>query len=86
MQGEEQQDDENIFRTEALQSRSSSEPLDTPINLIPYSHWLFLSGVFLVILSGFLWSILGFIPYKVEGDCILLKNTGIIKITANAKG
>lgn len=80
------QDEGTIFRKNALKHKSGAEKLDTPIEIIRMPYWLLLCGFGLLVFLGIFWFLFGTITYNVAGNCILLKNTGLNKVTPNATG
>lgn len=75
-----------IFREVALAKLSSPDQLDQAMRVTSPHQWLALLVCIGIIISVVLWSIYGFIPFKIEARGILIKSGGVAKILAGSKG
>ncbi|MFT4768922.1 MAG: HlyD family secretion protein [Glaciecola sp.] len=77
---------QQIFRQEALDRLSSPENLDTLIEVTGPKGWLALLATAGVLLAAIVWSVLGTLPTKVDGQGMLLKEGGVFKVVAESSG
>ncbi len=62
----------SLFRPAAMARISNPEQLDRVLQVVRPLHVLGLSAIALVLLAGFIWSVLSTAPVKVQGQGILL--------------
>jgi HlyD family secretion protein len=75
-----------IFRQEALDRLSSPENLDTLIEVTSPKGWLALLTAAGVLVGAIVWSIMGTLPTKIDGQGMLLKEGGVFKVVAQSSG
>lgn len=78
--------EKNIFRKEAVEKISSSENLDTHINLVSPAKWLILAAFGIIFISALVWSVTGSIPTKEKGSGILLNTNNIMMLQSPSTG
>lgn len=76
----------NIFSKSSLSNLHSPEQLDQLMQVTRPTGWLALMGIGIVLSGVCLWSFLGSIPTKVEGNGILVKSGGIFLAVAQGAG
>lgn len=74
------------FRKAALNALSSPEALNQVLVVTKPTSWLALVALGIVVVSAFLWGVLGSIPTVVEARGILVQQGGITAITALGSG
>lgn len=77
---------EKIFRDKALVKFASPEELDKTIQVTDVKGWLAFIGLFLLVLAGIIWSIVGSIPTITRGTGILFPPGGLREIKAPTSG
>lgn len=75
-----------LFRKSALERLSSPEQLDVTMQVTSPMGWIALGGVSLLLAFALVWSILGSIAIKVEGQGILIRGAAVLEVTAGASG
>ena len=76
----------DLFRKNALDQLSSPEQLDQMMQVTDRKAWLALSGLAIILLTAILWSLLGAIPTRISGPCILLKTNGLLQVVSQGAG
>jgi HlyD family secretion protein len=76
----------DLFRKNALDQLSSPEQLDQLMQVTDRKAWLVLSGLAILLSTALLWSLLGAIPTRVAGPCILVKTSGVDQIVSQGAG
>ena len=71
----------SIFREVSLERLSSPEQLDQMMSVTSPRAWFALIGISAILLTAILWGIFGSIPYKTNGEGILIKSEGVYNIT-----
>jgi HlyD family secretion protein len=77
---------EGLFRKSALQKLSSPEQLDQTITIIKLQGWIGLCALGALLFGVFLWSIVGSIPEKVNGNGVLINSNGLLSVTYASGG
>ena len=77
---------ESIFRKSALQKLSSPEQLDQTITVIRLQGWIALCALGALLVTVFVWSLVGSIPEKVKGNGVLINSSGLLSITYTSGG
>jgi HlyD family secretion protein len=77
---------ERLFRKVALERLSSPERLDTMMQVITPGAWLALLPLLVLIALAIAWSVLGSVPTKVAGRCILINPTGLADVPSVSAG
>lgn len=75
-----------IFRKVALDRLSSPEQLDVVVKVVTLRSWIALAPFLGLLALATLWGILGSIPTKVTGKCMLIQAGGLRDVTAGATG
>lgn len=73
-----EEQEESIYRQEALENLASMEQFDTRIRIISPKMWIFSSVLIGLLVVALLWGIFGSIPTRVNGQGILLSADGEI--------
>ncbi len=76
----------SIFRKSVLDKLSSPEQLDKLMKVTGAKSWIVLFAVFAVVVVAVIWGIWGEISVNVNGQGILMKSGGIIKVQHIASG
>ena len=76
----------DLFRKNALDQLSSPEQLDQLMQVTDRKAWLVLSGLAVLLSTAVLWSLLGAIPTRITGPCILVKSSGVDQIVSQGAG
>ncbi|KJS23092.1 MAG: hypothetical protein VR72_02660 [Clostridiaceae bacterium BRH_c20a] len=76
----------SIFREVSLERLSSPEQLDQMMSVTSPRAWFALIGISAILLTAILWGIFGSIPYKTNGEGILIKSEGVYNITHTKGG
>lgn len=74
------------YRQTALDRLSSPEQLDQMLEVTHLRSWLALSGLILLLVVAFWWSLVGSIPTRVSGEGILIRPGGLLDIYAQDSG
>ncbi|MBN2439448.1 MAG: NHLP bacteriocin system secretion protein [Deltaproteobacteria bacterium] len=77
---------EQLFRKVALERQSSPERLDVLMQVTSRKGWLSLLAVGGLLLCAVLWSVLGYIPVKSDGQGMLMSAGGVYEIVSNSAG
>ena len=77
---------EKLFRKSALQKLSSPEQLDQTITVVPLQGWIGLCALGALLVTVFVWSLVGSIPEKVNGNGVLINSSGLLSITYSSGG
>jgi HlyD family secretion protein len=80
------QNQDSIFRQDALDRLSSPERLDQLMQVIKPTDWMALAGLAALIGCGVAWSILGKIPVTVEGRGVFIQPRQVIDLQATIPG
>jgi multidrug efflux pump subunit AcrA (membrane-fusion protein) len=75
-----------LFRKVALERLSSPEQLDQLMQVTTPRGWLAMIGLAALLLVALIWGIFGSIPTTVSGQGILLRGSGIQRISAGKAG
>ncbi len=67
----------NIFRKVSLERLRSPEQLDQLIKVTSVKAWIAIVAIFLLLITGIVWGVIGKIPTKINGQGILLTGGGI---------
>ena len=76
----------HIFRKASLQRLSSPEQLDQLMKVTHPRGWIALTALGGLLATAILWSILGSIPTKVQGQGILIKSGGVFEVVSVGSG
>lgn len=76
----------SLFRQEALKKSASPERLDQLIQIIDPKRWLTLIALGTLVSAGAVWSVLGQIPIKVEGQGILVYPSQVTPLQTDISG
>lgn len=76
----------SLFRPAAMARISNPDQLDQVLQVVRPLHVVGIAVVALVLLAGFVWSILSSAPIKVQGQGILLSTEGVADVTAPNTG
>ena len=76
----------DLFRKNALDQLSSPEQLDQLMQVTDRKAWLVLSGLAVLLSTAALWSLLGAVPTRITGPCILVKSSGVDQIVSQGAG
>jgi HlyD family secretion protein len=79
-------DPRKLFRKAALEKLSSPERLDVMMQVTSPFGWLALIALGLTIFALIVWSIVGTIPLKVQGQGILMRGKEVLAVTSGADG
>lgn len=77
---------QSVFREVSLKRLSSPEQLDQLIKVTSLQAWMALIAVGLILASAIVWSFMGSIPTKIEGQGILLNNGGVFSLNPPSAG
>lgn len=75
-----------LFRKSALEKLSSPEQLDVTMQVTSPMGWIALGGVAILLVFATVWSIVGSIGIKVDGQGILIRGAAVFEVTAGASG
>ena len=75
-----------LFRKSALERLSSPEQLDVMMQVTSPMGWIALSGVGLILVFAAIWSVVGTIGIKVDGQGILIRGAEVLDVTSIAQG
>lgn len=76
----------DLFRKKALDKLSSPEQLDVMMQVTSPAGWIALAGVGVVLAFVTVWSIVGQIGVKVEGQGILIRGASLLDVTSSDSG
>ncbi len=79
-------DDEKLFRKAALDKLASPEQLDVLAQVTSPTGWLALGTVGVLLIGVLVWSVIGSIPTRVEGEGILIRGGGLRQIESTGDG
>jgi HlyD family secretion protein len=77
---------EGLFRKSALEKLSSPEQLDVTMQVTSPMGWVALGGVSVLLAFAAIWSVVGRIGIKVDGQGILIRGATVYEVTAGAEG
>ncbi|HTY42339.1 MAG TPA: NHLP bacteriocin system secretion protein [Thermoanaerobaculia bacterium] len=77
---------EGLFRRSALEKLSSPEQLDVMMQVTSPAGWLALAGTGVILLFVVVWSVVGKIAIRVDGQGLLLRGSAVLDITSGAQG
>jgi HlyD family secretion protein len=77
---------EGLFRKSALEKLSSPEQLDVTMQVTSPMGWITLGGVSVLLVFATVWSVVGSIGIKVDGQGILIRGANVFEVTAGAQG
>lgn len=77
---------EGLFRRSALEKLSSPEQLDVMMKVTSPAGWLALAGTGVILLFVVVWSVVGKIAIRVDGQGLLLRGSAVLDITSGAQG
>jgi len=75
-----------LFRKSALEKLSSPEQLDVTMQITSPMGWVALAGVAILLVFATVWSVVGSISIKVDGQGILIRGATVFEVTAGASG
>jgi HlyD family secretion protein len=75
-----------IFRRIALDRLASPEQLDQLTQVTTPRGWISLAALYLLLVTGVVWGVVGRLPEKVTGNGILVKTGGILTVVPSASG
>ncbi|MDD2402701.1 MAG: biotin/lipoyl-binding protein, partial [Clostridia bacterium] len=75
-----------VFREVSIERLSSPEQLDQMMSVTSPRAWFSLIALAAILFTTIIWSILGSIPYKTEGEGILIKSEGVYNISHTKGG
>jgi HlyD family secretion protein len=75
-----------LFRKSALEKLSSPEQLDVTMQITSPMGWIALAGVAVLLVFATVWSVVGSISIKVDGQGILIRGATVYEVTAGASG
>jgi HlyD family secretion protein len=75
-----------LFRQAALDRLASPERLDELMRVTSPTGWIALAALGVAILAAAIWSFVGEITTKVDGQGILLRGEAVLDVTASAEG
>lgn len=76
----------SLFRQVALDKVSNPDQLDRSLQIVRPLHWLGIWTLVLVLIGGFVWSILSTAPVTVQGQGLLLSTAGVVALSARSEG
>lgn len=79
-------DPQKLFRKAALEKLSSPERLDVMMQVTSPAGWLALSALGVLLFAVIVWSVVGNIAIKVQGNGILIRGGSVLDITAGGGG
>ena len=77
---------EGLFRKSALDKLSSPEQLDVMMQVTSPMGWIALAGVGMILAFAAIWSVVGTIGIKVDGQGILIRGAEVLDVTSIAQG
>lgn len=75
-----------LFRKNAVEKLSSPEQLDVMMQVTSPSGWIALCGLAVVLVFVVIWSIVGQIGIKVDGQGILMRGAAVLDVTSGTQG
>ncbi|MEO8585509.1 MAG: NHLP bacteriocin system secretion protein [Acidobacteriota bacterium] len=75
-----------LFRKSALEKLSSPEQLDVTMQVTSPMGWIALGGVSVLLVFAIVWSVVGSISIRVDGQGILIRGANVFEVTAGAQG
>ena len=76
----------SLFRKAALDSLSTPEQLDQPLQLLRPTQWVLLTSLSLFSLTILAWSIFGRIPVRISGKGVLIKPNSLTVVQSETSG
>jgi HlyD family secretion protein len=76
----------DLFRKKAIDKLSSPEQLDTMMQVTAPGGWIALAGIGVILLFAVVWSVVGSIGIRVDGQGILIRGAEVLDITSAAQG
>lgn len=77
---------EKIFRTAALARRASPEGLDAMLETTTVPGWISLAALAAIVVGALVWGVLGRVPQVVEGQGIMVSDSGVFQVQAPSTG
>ena len=77
---------DGLFRKSALDKLSSPEQLDVMMQVTSPTGWIALGGSALILLFVVVWSVVGEIGIRVDGQGILIRGASVLDVTSAAEG
>ena len=77
---------EKIFRASALARHASPEGLDSLLEITTVPGWIGLIGLSAVVVGALVWGVLGRVPEVVEGQGIMVSDSGVFWVQSRAGG
>ena len=77
---------ERIFRTSALARHASPEGLDALLDITTVPGWIALIALTAVVVAAVVWGVLGRVPQVIEGQGIMVSDSGVYQVQAPAAG
>src|SRR5437868_10889167 len=75
-----------LFRKSAVEKLSSPEQLDVMMQVTSPKGWLALAGVSILLPIFTIWSVVGQIGIKVDGDGLLIRGAAVLDVTSQTAG
>ena len=76
----------DLFRKSAVEKLSSPEQLDVMMQVTSPKGWIALAGVSILLVFVTIWSVVGQIGIKVDGDGILIRGAAVLDVTSQTQG
>jgi HlyD family secretion protein len=77
---------DDLFRKKALDKLSSPEQLDVMMQVTSPAGWVALAGAGMILLFVVIWSVVGTIGIRVDGQGILIRGAEVYDVTSAAQG
>jgi HlyD family secretion protein len=77
---------DGLFRKSAMDRLSSPEQLDVMMQVTSPMGWIALAGVGVILLFASVWSVVGKIGIRVDGQGILIRGAEVLDVTSSAQG
>jgi len=75
-----------LFRKSAVEKLSSPEQLDVMMQVTSPKGWMALLGVSILLVFVVIWSVVGQIGIKVDGDGLLIRGSAVLDVTSQTAG
>lgn len=77
---------EGLFRKSALEKLSSPEQLDVMMQVTSPTGWIALAGTGMILVFVIVWSLVGQIGIRVDGQGLLIRGGAVFDVTSGAQG
>ncbi len=77
---------EGLFRKSALEKLSSPEQLDVMMQVTSPTGWIALAGTGMILVFVIIWSLVGQIGIRVDGQGLLIRGGAVFDVTSGAQG